>query len=110
MALAPAVLAKPVAAGGGIDDYRRLIGDGMARHRLTGASAILVHEDAIVWAEGFGHADREKGVAMRPDTIVPIGSVTKTFTALALMQLRTEGRVDIDRPVRDYVPNLRIGA
>lgn len=107
MALAPAVLATPV---GRIDDYRTLIGDGMARHRLTGASAILVHEGAVVWAEGFGYADRENRVAMRPDTIVPVGSVTKTFTALALMQLRTEGRVDIDRPVRDYVPDLRIGA
>ncbi|GAA0535721.1 CubicO group peptidase (beta-lactamase class C family) [Rhizomicrobium palustre] len=109
MALAPAVLAKPVADSGRIDDYRKLIGDGMARHRLTGASAILVQENAVVWAEGFGHADRENGIAMRPDTIVPIGSVTKTFTALALMQLRAEGRVDIDRPVRDFVPNLRIG-
>lgn len=48
-------------------------------------------------------------VGMRPDTIVPIGSVTKTFTALALMQLQAEGRIDLDRPVRDYVPRLRIG-
>ncbi len=110
MAITPAVLAKPFADAGGINDYRRLIGDGMVRHRLTGASAILVQEGAVVWAEGFGHADRENGVAMRPDTIVPIGSVTKTFTALALMQLRAQGRIDIDRPVRDYVPNLRIGA
>jgi CubicO group peptidase (beta-lactamase class C family) len=109
MALAPAVLAKPATDSGRIADYRKLIGDGMARHRLTGASAILIHENAVVWAEGFGQADRENGVAMRPDTIVPIGSVTKTFTALALMQLRAEGRLDIDRPVRDYVPDLRIG-
>ncbi|ESQ82006.1 hypothetical protein AEAC466_18995 [Asticcacaulis sp. AC466] len=91
-----------------IETYRKLIRESMSRNRLTGASAVLVQAGGVVWSEGFGYADRENGLAMASDTLVPIGSVTKTFTALALMQLQADGLLDIDRPVTDYVPRLRI--
>jgi len=93
-----------------IERYRALIQAGIARHQLTGVSAALVKNGRLAWAEGFGFADRERAVAMQPNTIVGIGSVTKTFTALALTQLRAKGRIDLDRPVTAYVPGLRIGA
>lgn len=92
-----------------IERYRALIETGIAKHKLTGVSAALVKDGKLAWAEGFGLADRERGLAMTTDTIVGIGSVTKTFTALALMQLRAQGRLDIDQPVTAYVPELRIG-
>lgn len=91
-----------------IETYRKLIRDSMSRNRLTGASAVLVQAGGVVWSEGFGYADRENNLAMASDTLVPIGSVTKTFTALALMQLQADGLLAIDRPVTDYVPRLRI--
>lgn len=92
-----------------IERYRTLVKTGIAKNKLTGVSVALVKNGTLAWAEGFGLADRERGLAMTPNTIVGIGSVTKTFTALALMQLQTQGRIDIDRPVTTYVPRLHIG-
>jgi CubicO group peptidase (beta-lactamase class C family) len=91
-----------------IESYRKIIRESMSRNRLTGASAVLVQANGEVWSEGFGYADRDNNLAMTSDTLVSVGSVTKTFTALALMQLRADGLLDIDRPVTDYVPRLRI--
>lgn len=105
----PASLLADSSSDADIDRYRALIKAGMAKNRLTGVSAALVKDGRVAWAEGFGFADRENGLAMTPDTIVGIGSVTKTFTALALMQLHAQGRIDIDRPVTAYVPTLHIG-
>ena len=92
-----------------IEACRRLVAERMARDRLVGVSAALVEDGELVWVEGFGMADREKALAMKPDSIVGIGSVTKTFTALALMQLQRRGLLDIEAPVSRYVPGLRIG-
>jgi len=103
-------LAENLAPDPQIERYRALIRKGIADHKLTGVSAALVKEGKLAWAEGFGLADRERGVAMTEDTIVGIGSVTKTFTALALMQLHAQGQIDIDQPIAAYVPELHIGA
>lgn len=103
-------LAEDLAPDLQIERYRVLISRGIADHKLTGASAALVRDGKLAWAEGFGLADRERGVAMTANTIVGIGSVTKTFTALALMQLHEQGQIDIDQPITAYVPELHIGA
>lgn len=88
---------------------RGFIAERMARGKLLGASAALVENGRLAWAEGFGMADRNAGAAMSPATVVGIGSVTKTFTSLAIMQLRRRGLLDINAPITRYVPQLRIG-
>ncbi len=75
---------------------------------VIGVSAALVVDGKVVWKQGFGYADRNADVAMTPDTQVGIGSVTKTFTALATMQLQEQGLVDIDQPLSRYLPEFRI--
>ena len=75
---------------------------------VVGASAALVVDGKVAWKQAFGHADRRAGVAMTPSTQVTIGSVTKTFTALAVMQLHEQGLVDIDQPLSRYLPQFRI--
>lgn len=88
---------------------RGFISERMARDRLVGVSGALVEGGRLTYAEGFGMADRDGGIAMSSRSIVGIGSVTKTFTALAIMQLQSRGSVDIDSPITRYVPELRIG-
>ena len=63
----------------------------------------IVHGDRIVHVQGFGQADRS-GRDVTPQTPFLIGSVTKSFTALAIMQLSEAGRVDLDAPVQRYLP------
>jgi CubicO group peptidase (beta-lactamase class C family) len=64
--------------------------------------AIAVGED-VIYANGFGLADGPKGMAATPDTVYQWGSVTKTVTATAIMQLRDQGLLDLDDPVSDYL-------
>lgn len=75
---------------------------------VVGISAALVVDGTVVWMRGMGYADKKADIAMTPDTQVGIGSVTKTFTALAAMQLQEQGVVDIDRPLSRYLPQFHM--
>jgi serine beta-lactamase-like protein LACTB len=79
-----------------------IVGEGL----LPGLSVALVAGDRVVWSAGFGHADPERGVPASGTTVYRVGSISKLFTALALMQLVEKGAVDIDRPLADYLPDL----
>ncbi|HEX9701177.1 MAG TPA: serine hydrolase domain-containing protein, partial [Acidobacteriota bacterium] len=60
--------------------------------------------DEVIWAKGYGWADIENRIAATPDTIGRTGSISKSFTAVLLMQLAERGVLDIDDPVVDYFP------
>jgi CubicO group peptidase (beta-lactamase class C family) len=97
-------------ARGDYDAVRRyatdLIRDEMDRAGIAGMSIALVDDQRIVWAEGFGYADREGKVPAGADTIYRVGSITKLFTATAAMQLAEAGRIDIDQPVSAVLPGF----
>ena len=67
-------------------------------------SAAALVDGEVVWEEALGLADVESGLEARPDAQYRIGSVTKTFTAAAIMQLREAGLIDLDDPVGRHVP------
>jgi CubicO group peptidase (beta-lactamase class C family) len=70
---------------------------------VPGASLVIVRDDQIVHLQGFGRADHT-GRAMTAQTPTMIGSLTKSFTAVAIMQLVEQGKVELDAPVRRYLP------
>jgi CubicO group peptidase (beta-lactamase class C family) len=74
-----------------------------ARDGLTGL-AVAAWGDGLDWAEGFGLADVENGVPVTPESAFRLASVSKTFTALAILQLAEAGRIRLDDDVRVYVP------
>jgi CubicO group peptidase (beta-lactamase class C family) len=76
-------------------------------HRLPGAAVGIVHEDKLVWSTGIGFADLRAKRRASPKTLYRIASITKTFTATAVMQLRDAGKLDLDDPLVDYLPELR---
>ncbi|MFH0903136.1 MAG: serine hydrolase domain-containing protein [Pseudomonadota bacterium] len=80
----------------------------MNKHSVTGMSIALVDDQHVVWAHGFGYADKERGVQATPDTVYRVGSVSKLFTDTAAMQLKDLGRLDLDAPVERYVPDFSI--
>lgn len=81
----------------------------MRETRLPGLSIAVVRGSEVIYARGFGFRDLERGLPATPNTIYGIGSVTKSFTALAIMKLVEEGKLSLDDPVSKYVPlDLRI--
>jgi CubicO group peptidase (beta-lactamase class C family) len=66
-------------------------------------AAILHHGDLVVTVEN-GFSDREHHVPVTADTRFQVASVTKAFTGMALLKLQEDGRIDLDRPVHEFVP------
>ncbi len=80
---------------------------------LAGASAdgsgfaIIVELDGeVIVSNGYGHADRESRSPFTPETIAQIGSLTKQFTATAVLHLAEAGKVELMAPLRTYLPEL----
>lgn len=76
-------------------------------NRLPGAAVGVVHGNELVWSGGVGFADVATRRAADPRTLYRIASITKTFTATAVMQLRDEGRLALDDPAVAYLPELQ---
>ncbi len=74
---------------------------------IPGMALSVVQGDQIVRAQGFGTAN-SSGRAVTPQTPFGIGSITKSFTALAVMQLVEAGKIDLDAPVQRYLPWFRL--
>jgi len=79
----------------------------MKQTRMPGVALGVVKADEIVHLKGFGKAD-SSGRAVRPQTPFIIGSLSKSFTALAIMQLVEAGKLELDAPVQRYLPWFRV--
>ncbi len=75
--------------------------------RLPGLALAIVQDGQVIYQRGFGRADTS-GRAVTPQTPFIIGSATKSFTALAIMQLVEAGKIDLDAPVQRYLPWFRV--
>lgn len=71
---------------------------------LAGVAACLIKEGKVVWSKGYGWADIENKIPMSPDKVQNIGSISKTITATAVMQLWEKGLFGLDDDVNDYLP------
>ncbi|CCH30979.1 serine hydrolase domain-containing protein [Actinosynnema sp. NPDC047251] len=94
---APATTPDPAAIDRVVEDYRAETG-------LPGAAVALTHGTTVVRAAGYGRT--ADGEAVTEHTTMAVASVSKSFTALAVMQLVDAGRVRLDDPVRDHLPEF----
>ena len=88
---------------------RRWLGrveDVAKRYDMPGIGVAVVHRGRPVWSAGVGLADLEARRAARPDSIFRLASITKLFTATAVLALADEGRLSVDDPVRRHVPQF----
>jgi CubicO group peptidase (beta-lactamase class C family) len=72
------------------------------------ATTAIMIDGKIVYAEGFGMANREKSIPVSAATLFNIGSISKVYVAAAIMLLVDDGRVSLDRPVTDYLPQFKM--
>jgi CubicO group peptidase (beta-lactamase class C family) len=91
-----------------IGRYRARIPDLMAEQGVPGLAVALVDKDQTLWVEGFGHVDRGGSAPVNADTIFSVQSMSKLFTATAVMQAVAAGRLDLDEPVTTYLPRFTV--
>ena len=83
------------------------ITSGMQRLPIPGL-AVGVWHAGIEQVAGFGVTSVENPLPVTPETLFQVGSISKTFTATALMMLQEAGQVDLDTPIRAYLPDFRL--
>ncbi|WP_262692657.1 serine hydrolase domain-containing protein [Kordiimonas aestuarii] len=79
----------------------------MAEVGTVGATLVFLQNGKILARHNYGLADKESGRAVGTDTVFHWASITKTFTATALMQLRDRGKLSLDDPISKYLPEVR---
>ncbi|MHC1714191.1 MAG: serine hydrolase domain-containing protein [Acidaminococcaceae bacterium] len=85
-----------------------LIQDEMESNNIVGLSAAIIVGDRIVWSNGYGYADRETNKLATPDTVYRVGSISKIPNAIAVLKLKAAGKVDLDAPIKRYIPELKV--
>ncbi len=69
-----------------------------------GLGAAIIVNKKVVWTKGYGFADKENVVPFTPNTIMNIGSISKTFTGVALMRAVQDGKLSLDEDINSYLP------
>jgi CubicO group peptidase (beta-lactamase class C family) len=88
-------------------DIESLVKGAARTHGVPGASVAVLKGQTVVGEVATGVINRDTRVRTTTDTVFQIGSITKTFTATMIMQLRDERRLDLDEPVVKYLPEFR---
>jgi CubicO group peptidase (beta-lactamase class C family) len=97
-----------------VADLRRRIRSAQADQRLPSVAAAAVRGGELIWSDAVGLADVERGEQATPDHQYRIASITKTFTAVAVMQLRDAGKLSLDDTLDRHIggaartPSLRL--
>jgi CubicO group peptidase (beta-lactamase class C family) len=82
----------------------KIIPEFMREGKIPGFSIAVVREGKVIYAQGFGARDPARSLPATPDTLYGIGSCSKSFVALAVMQLVEKGKLKLTDPASDYVP------
>ena len=88
--------------------YRERIPELMAEQGIPGLAVALVDKDRTVWLAGFGRLDGRGSAPVNADTIFSVQSMSKLFTATAVMQAVAAGRLDLDEPITTYLPGFTV--
>lgn len=92
-----------------IPAIEQVIQEEMQKNQIPGLAIAVVHKQEIIYAKGFGTTSvEENGVPVTPDTLFRIGSVTKLLTATVILKYVEQGMLDLDEPIRSYIPWLQL--
>ena len=85
-------------------EVESFVTDWLSEHRIPGASVAIVDGEEVLFADGFGARDLDSNAPATADTRYGVASVTKSFTAIAVLQQVEAGAVALDDPITDYLP------
>jgi CubicO group peptidase (beta-lactamase class C family) len=89
----------------GLDEF---IAQTMKDWKVPGLAIAVIQGDKVTLLKGYGYRDLEKQLPVTPNSLFAIGSITKSFTVTMLGMEMDEGKVDWDKPVRDYMPGFKL--
>ena len=102
----PAFAQKPLDKRlAGLDTFVNRI---LSEWHAAGVGIAVVEKNNIVYTGGFGYRDVSKKLPVSANTLFAIGSCTKAFTATIIGMLNSEGKLDIDKPLINYLPDFRL--
>ncbi|MFI5456596.1 MAG: serine hydrolase domain-containing protein [Isosphaerales bacterium] len=84
-----------------------LLQDHVDRKQIAGAVAVVVRHGKVAYQSAVGMQDVEAGIAMSPESIFRIASMTKPITSTAVMMLAEQGRIDLSDPISRYLPEFK---
>ena len=93
------------AAMRGFDEF---VAQALQDWKAPGVAVAVVRGDRVILAKGYGYRDVDKKLPVTPNTLFSIGSITKSFTVTTLGMEMDEGKMDWDKPVREYLPGFRM--
>jgi CubicO group peptidase (beta-lactamase class C family) len=100
--------AAPPDIKGNLDGFDAFMAKAMLDLRVPGAAVTIVQNGKILLAKGYGYRDTGKKLPITGKTLFPIASITKSFTVTALGVLVDQGRLEWDKPVREYLADFRM--
>jgi CubicO group peptidase (beta-lactamase class C family) len=105
--VAPLIAAdQPGLSQSKIDQIQQAVSREMSRQTIPGVSVAVGYGGQTLWSEGLGMADLENLVPMTRQTEIRLGSISKTITAIAVLQLYERGRIELDAPIQQYLPSF----
>src|SRR6266853_4888233 len=89
-----------------VEELKKAMKDVLDKEHVPGAGVALVANGEVLWCSGIGEADIAAKRAINCDTEFRVGSISKTFVALALLKLQEEGRINLYARLQDVVPEI----
>ena len=110
LTLAPALAAQRPQNAPDFAEARRLIREGLANEKATAAAVAVVRGGKIIWEEAFGWADSANGLRATPNSPFQLASLNKTIEATLAAVLEQQHRVDLDKPVNEYLRTTSVSS
>jgi CubicO group peptidase (beta-lactamase class C family) len=89
-----------------LDELQKSVQAILTREGVPGAGVAMVDKDHVIWAGGVGKADLSVDRNATADTMFRVGSISKSFVALALLHLAEQGKLDLNAPLKDVAPEI----
>jgi CubicO group peptidase (beta-lactamase class C family) len=93
-----------------ISDFRASIPKLMREQKVPGLALAVVDDQGILWMEGFGYTADDHKIAVTPDTLFSAQSMSKNFTAAAVLIAVQDGLLDMDTPIKEYLPGFTVNS
>jgi YD repeat-containing protein len=100
--------APPAVVTPGLRDFDSFVNQALKDWKVPGVAVGVVQDGKVILLKGYGYRDVEKQLPVTPNTLFGIGSISKSFTVSTLGMEMDEGKVDWDKPVRDYLPTFKM--
>ncbi len=91
-----------------VGDIEQFIATQMRGQQIPGISVAIVRNQEVIYSNGFGLSNKAQQKSAQADTVYNIGSITKLFTATAVMQLVEQGMLDLYAPIKTYLPQFGV--